>query len=58
MIFKENGIGNGCKKLEILFQEQDTFKERQVAYAYFELCKRILQLTSKDEDTIFKGEKT
>lgn len=47
MIFREDGINSGCKKLEIEFEKEDTFEEREVAYAYFELCKRILQLTNK-----------
>ena len=39
MIFRENG-----KILEMKFQEDDTFSEKQVAYKGFEFIKSILQL--------------
>jgi hypothetical protein len=44
MIFRECGIGSGCRKLEIEFGEKDTFEEKQIAYKGFEFMKAILQL--------------
>ena len=49
MIFREDLLGNGCTKLEIEFEWKDAFEERQVALAYFQLCKRILHLYHKEE---------
>ena len=51
MIFREDGIGSGCRKLEIEFQEDDTFAERQVANKGFEFLKTILQLHREKNDT-------
>ena len=44
MIFREQGINKGCNKLEIEFEDSDSFEEREVAYKSFEYVKAILQL--------------